>query len=122
MSALVWGFWWPALTIFSPSLGRIWCSLCPFSFTMDRIQKIVHLNRSVPDLLKKYDYLFITFLFLMVFWMEAMTGMRKSPLLTALWLISVVAAATITGIIFTRHTWCQHLCPLGGFVGVRSEE
>ncbi len=120
MFALVWGFWWPALTIFSPSLGRVWCSICPFSFAMDKIQKIFHLNRPVPDLLKKYDYIFITFLFLMVFWMEAMSGMRNNPLLTALWLISVVAAASITGIIFTRHTWCRHLCPLGGFVGVAS--
>jgi polyferredoxin len=24
------------------------------------------------------------------------------------------------GIIFTRHTWCRYLCPLGGFVGTAS--
>ena len=120
MFVAVWGFWWPALTIFSPSLGRVWCSICPFSFTMDRIQKIFHLNRPVPDLLKKYDYIFITFLFLMVFWLEAMTGMRQSPLFTAIWLICVVTGASITGIIYTRHTWCHHLCPLGGFVGMAS--
>lgn len=120
MFAAVWGFWWPALTIFSPTLGRVWCSICPFSFTMDRVQKIFHLNRPVPDLLKKYDYIFITFLFLMVFWVEAMSGMRSSPLLTALWLICVTTAACITGIVFTRHTWCRHLCPLGGFVGMAS--
>ncbi|MDT3698701.1 MAG: cyclic nucleotide-binding domain-containing protein [Thermincola sp.] len=116
----VWGLWWPALTIFSPSLGRVWCSMCPFAFTMSRIQKVFHLNRPVPDLLKKYDFIFITFLFLLVFWVEAMTGMRKSPPLTAIWLITIVSAAIITGIIYTRHTWCRHLCPLGGFVGMAS--
>lgn len=117
---LVWGLWWPALTIISPFLGRVWCGICPFSFVMEQIQKRFHLNRPIPDLLKKYDYLFITFLFLLILWTEAVSGMRYNPVFTGLWLISIMAAASLVGVLFPRHTWCRHLCPLGSFVGMAS--
>lgn len=117
---LIWSLWWPALTIISPFLGRVWCGVCPFSYVMEQIQKQIHFNRPVPDLLKKYDFLFITFLFLLILWTEAITGMRYSPLFTGLWLVSIMSAASLVGIIFPRHTWCRHLCPLGAFVGTAS--
>lgn len=117
---LIWGLWWPALTIFSPLFGRVWCGICPFSCIMELVQKFLHLNRPVPDLLKKFDYLIVTFLFLLVFWVEMVTGMRYNPLYTGLWLICIMTAAVVIGVIFPRHTWCHHLCPLGGFVGMAS--
>jgi polyferredoxin/CRP-like cAMP-binding protein len=117
---LVWGLWWPALVIISPFLGRIWCTICPFSFIMETVQKRLHLNRPVPDLLKKYDYLIVTLLFLLIFWAEYFTRMRFHPSYTAVLLIILQAAAIIVGIVYTRHTWCRHLCPLGGFVGMAS--
>lgn len=117
---LVWGLWWPALAIISPFLGRIWCTVCPFSFLMEFVQRKLHLNRPVPDVIKKYDYLFVSFLFLLIFWIEIITEMRSHPGYTVVLLISIQAAAIGFGIIFTRHTWCHYLCPLGGFVGTAS--
>ncbi|KJS16259.1 MAG: histidine kinase [Peptococcaceae bacterium BRH_c4b] len=117
---LVWCLWWPALAIISPFLGRVWCTVCPFAFIMEFVQKKLHLNKPVPNLLKKYDYLFITFLFLFIFWTEIVFGMRSSPKNTVILLFSIQLAAIIVGIIFTRHTWCRYLCPLGGFVGTAS--
>ncbi len=118
--ALVWGLWWPALTVLSPFIGRVWCTVCPFAAVMDYAQKKVHWNKPVPDLLKKYDYLIVTFLFLLIFWVEAVTGMRARPGYTVILLLSIQLAAILFGIIFTRHAWCHHLCPLGGFVGMAS--
>lgn len=82
--------------------------------------KKLHLNKPVPDLLKKYDYLFVTFLFVFIFWTEVFFGMRSSPINTVILLLAIQLFAIITGIIFTRHTWCRYLCPLGGFVGTAS--
>ncbi len=118
--SLVWGLWWPALTVLSPFIGRVWCTVCPFSLVMDYTQKRFHWNKPVPDLLKKYDYLIVTFLFLLIFWVEAVTDMRSHPGYTVVLLLSIQAAAILFGIIFTRHAWCHHLCPLGGFVGTAS--
>jgi polyferredoxin len=87
---------------------------------MDLVQKKLHLNKPVPDLFKKYDYLFITFLFLLIFWVEVVSMMRSSPGNTVILLLTIQLFAIIIGIIFTRHTWCRYLCPLGGFVGTAS--
>jgi len=117
---IVWGLWWPALVIISPFIGRIWCTVCPFSTIMEFVQKYIHWNRPVPDILKKYDYLFITFLFLLIFWIEVVTGMRFNPMHTGILLVIILLFAILVGIIFTRHTWCKNLCPLGGLVGTAS--
>jgi len=120
MSLIMWGLWWPVLTVLSPLFGRIWCGICPVSYIMERAQKVLHFNQPVPDILKKYNYLFFTVLFLFVFWTEAVTGMRFNNIYTGLWLLTILGVAVIIGIIFTRHTWCRHLCPLGAFVGMAS--
>ncbi|MDT3700740.1 MAG: cyclic nucleotide-binding domain-containing protein [Thermincola sp.] len=120
MCLVVWSLWWPTLTVLSPPFGRFWCAICPVSYVMERAQKILHLDRPVPDFLKKYNYLFFTVLFLFVFWIEFITGMRFNPVYTGLWLLAIVGTAVIIGIIYTRHTWCRHLCPLGAFVGMAS--
>ncbi|MHB1652915.1 MAG: cyclic nucleotide-binding domain-containing protein [Desulfitobacteriaceae bacterium] len=117
---LVWGLWWPALTVISPFLGRVWCTACPFSFIMEQVQKKWHWNRSVPDILKKYSYLAVTFLFLLIFWVEIVSEMHSHPGSTAILLLVVLAAAVVTGVVFQRHAWCNYLCPLGGFVGMAS--
>lgn len=117
---LVWGLWWPALVIVSPFLGRVWCTVCPFSFFMDKVQRKWHWNRPVPDFLKKYDYIIVTILFVFIYWIEVVTSMRFHPGYTVALLLIIVTSAVLTGLIFQRHTWCSHLCPLGGFVGVAS--
>lgn len=117
---LVWGLWWPVLTVVSPFLGRVWCTVCPFSFFMERVQKKWHLNRPVPDVFKKYNYLTMTFLFLLVFWLEGVTAMRSHPGYTALLLLAIQGSAVLVGVIYQRHAWCNYFCPLGSFVGMAS--
>ncbi|MEA4901985.1 cyclic nucleotide-binding domain-containing protein [Desulfitobacterium sp.] len=118
--ALVWGLWWPALSLISPFLGRIWCTICPFSTVMDFVQDKIHFHRSVPEVLVKYDYLIVSALFLLIFWIEIITGMRSNPLYTALLLIIIQIAAVIIGVLYPHHAWCRHICPLGGFIGTAS--
>ena len=118
--ALVWGLWWPALAIISPFLGRLWCTVCPFSSIMDFVQKRVHKNFAIPEVIIKYDYLIVSFLFLMIFWVEVITDMRLNPSYTAILLISIQVSAIFIAILYPRHTWCRHFCPLGGFIGTAS--
>lgn len=118
--ALVWGLWWPALAVISPFLGRLWCTVCPFASIMDFVQKRWHKNRAIPEFIIKYDYLLVSFLFLFIFWVEVVTGMRYNPSYTAILLISIQVTAILIAILFPRHTWCRHFCPLGGFIGTAS--
>ncbi len=118
--ALVWGLWWPALALISPFLGRLWCTVCPFSTVMDFVQKRVHKNHAIPEFIIKYDYLIVSFLFLMIFWVEVITDMRFNPIYTAFLLIAIQVCAIFIAILYPRHTWCRHFCPLGGFIGTAS--
>ena len=118
--ALVWGLWWPALALISPFLGRLWCTVCPFSTIMDFVQKRVRKNRAIPESIIKYDYLLVSFLFLMIFWVEVITDMRFNPNYTAILLIAIQACAIFIAVLYPRHTWCKHFCPLGGFIGTAS--
>ncbi|OLN31553.1 cyclic nucleotide-binding domain-containing protein [Desulfosporosinus metallidurans] len=118
--ALVWGLWWPALALISPFLGRLWCTVCPFSTIMDFVQKRVHKNRGIPESIIKYDYLLVSFLFLIIFWIEVITDMRFHPSYTAILLISIQVSAIFIAVLYPRHTWCRHFCPLGGFIGTAS--
>ncbi len=117
---VVWGLWWPALAIISPLLGRIWCTLCPFSKIMEFIQDRYHPKRPLPAIFVKYDYLIVSFLFAMIFWLEVFTGMRSNMFYTALLLLTIQTLAIIVSILYPRHAWCKHFCPLGGFVGTAS--
>ncbi|MBC2723504.1 cyclic nucleotide-binding domain-containing protein [Desulfosporosinus sp.] len=118
--ALVWGLWWPALALISPFLGRLWCTVCPFSTIMDFVQKRVHKNRGIPEFIIKYDYLLVSFLFLMIFWVEVITDMRFNPSYTAILLVGIQVSAILIAVLYPRHTWCRHFCPLGGFIGTAS--
>ena len=118
--ALVWGLWWPTLAIISPFLGRLWCTVCPFSTIMNFVQKRVHKNYAIPRPIIKFDYLVVSFLFLMIFWVEVITNMRLNPSYTAVLLISIQASAILIAVLYPRHTWCRHFCPLGGFIGTAS--
>jgi transcriptional regulator with AAA-type ATPase domain/polyferredoxin len=117
---LVWGLWWPALALISPFLGRLWCTVCPFSTIMDFVQKKIHKNYALPEFIIKHDYLIVSFLFLLIFWIEVVTDMRSHPVYTAFLLISIQASAILIAVLYPRHTWCRHFCPLGGFIGVAS--
>lgn len=44
--------------------------------------------------------------------------MRHAPRATGFLLVSILAGAVVTSLLFPRRTWCRHLCPLGGFAGV----
>lgn len=117
---LVWGLWWPALAIVSPFLGRIWCTLCPFAKIMEFIQDRYHPKRPLPALAIKYDYLLVSALFALIFWLELFTDMRTNMLYTAILLLVIQVLAIVVSIYFPRHSWCRHFCPLGGFIGTAS--
>lgn len=117
---LVWGLWWPVIAIVSPFLGRIWCTLCPFSTIMDFFQNRFHPKRTLPAVIVKYDYYIVSILFVLIFWIEVVSHMRYNLLYTGILLIAIQLTAILISILYPRHAWCRHFCPLGGFIGVAS--
>lgn len=117
---LAWSLGWPSFVFAVAIFGRITCSVCPMSNIALTFQKYFCLTRPIPSFIKKYDYLIITFLFVLIFWIEEITDMRHSPLATGFLFLAIVTGALAVAIVFPRQTWCRHLCPLGGMFSVCS--
>jgi transcriptional regulator with AAA-type ATPase domain len=117
---LVWGLWWPVLVLSFFFAGRVWCAVCPMGFLGSLGQRWRESKRRIPAWLKKHDvHIAMAGLFVIVF-VEETTGMRHSPLLTGMLLVSLLVGAVAIGLLYPRRTWCRHICPLGGMAGVCS--
>ncbi|MBN2374629.1 sigma 54-interacting transcriptional regulator [bacterium] len=115
---LTWSFWWPAMFISFFFIGRFWCSICPYATYSHIAKKVVYLDRNFP--FKKYDYLFMTFGFLFVIWVEEVSSMRESSFKVGLLQISILTLAIIMGIVYKRDSWCRFVCPLGALISTCS--
>ena len=115
-----WSIGWPVLILSAVVFGKVFCSACPISFIALCFQRFLHFDKPVPTFFKQYDFSIITFLFMLIFWVEEVTNMRCSPEATGILLLSIVGLATLTAILFPRDTWCRYLCPFGGMFGICS--
>lgn len=100
--------------------GRSLCGVCPFAAAGDWIQRLKCFNLQIPDVFAVYGrYITIGMIFL-IFWLEGVTIMPRSSILTAFLLISILSGAVISGLLYERRVWCRHVCPLGGLLGIYS--
>jgi len=132
----VWILWWFVLkAIIVPLGGRIWCMVCPLpapaewlsrrSFTAVRyIQKpfktlhhrFTGLQKDWPKLLDNIWLQNLLFLTLISFGIILITR----PIATALLFLIILATSLLLALIYRRRTFCQYLCPVGGFLGTYS--
>jgi polyferredoxin len=117
---LVWSVWWPALVLSFLLVGRAWCAVCPMAVAGSSAQAVKNFKWRVPDWMKENDMLIVGAGFLLIIWIEEVTGMRRSPFATGLLLLGIGGGAVLGGLLFPRRTWCRHLCPLGGVAGLCS--
>ncbi len=117
-NSLAWSLGWPAFVFSCALFGRLTCTLCPISSVSLAVQSFYSLSRPVPQFIKKYDYLIITFLFAFIIWVEEVTGMREAPRATGILFLAILGGAVWASVTYQRQTWCRHICPLGGFFGV----
>ncbi len=118
---LAWGLWWPTVVLSWFFVGRMWCGFCPFPGLGRVLQRMgLTWHRPVPKFLTKYGtYWSVAFLALII-WVEESTGMKQSPMGTALLLITILSGAAICAVLFPKQAWCRYLCPMGRLTGVAS--
>ena len=110
----VWMCWWPLLVALFLVAGRVWCSLCPFTFVGSWVQRLVGLQRPVPELFKQHGPWMITIALVLLFWLEEAIDAVDVPRATAVVLLSILSGAVISGLFFRGRAWCRYVCPLGG--------
>jgi len=118
---LSWGVWWPSIVLSWFFVGRMWCGFCPFPGVGRLAQKLgLCLDLKIPHSLRKHAAYWSLFLLILIFWIEESTPIKESPRATALLILSILAGATITAMVFPKQTWCRYLCPMGRLIGVAS--
>ena len=117
---LVWRVWWPLMFLSFFWIGRTWCSICAYATYGHVVRKIKAYQLPVPSFVRKHDALLVTLAFLIILWAEEITHMRSSPRATGWLMVTMLSLAIISAVIFRRESWCRHLCPMGGLIGVCS--
>lgn len=117
---ILWSFGWFGLYISAFSIGRIWCTVCPFSSLGDYIKGINHVKLPLPNDIGKRSEKYLVGLILLVLWIEGVTIMPDVPFFTGLLILFILLGAVISSILYERRVWCRYLCPLGGLIGIYS--
>ena len=116
-TAWMWILWWPLLPVVFVLFGRFWCTVCPFGWISDMVQKLTGANRPVPEFLKKYGIWVIDAWFIAITWADHVFGIVESPWGSGVLLLIMTTAVIVSGAFFARRTFCRYLCFLGGLSG-----
>ncbi len=115
---MVWGVWWPGLLLSMVLFGRVWCAVCPLGSAGETAKRAGGRDLEPPDRLKRIGAVVALVGFVLIVWVEQVTGMAERPAHTAVLLIALALTAVVVGWLYQRHTWCRYLCPLGAMGAV----
>lgn len=140
---LVWIFWWFLLiSAMVPLASRVWCTMCPFPFFGEWMQRralvrargvdpkkakegpgvVIGRNRYFglnwrwPKALSNLWIQNIGFLFLCTF--SAMFLTR--PIVSVIVLGGLIVLATILHLVYRQRSFCNYVCPVSGFLSLYS--
>jgi hypothetical protein len=123
----VWIAWWTALKLFFiPFGGRSWCSICPIPMPGEWLQRggIVQptgkgfgLNRRWPKILRGKWLQAGGFLLIGLFGALTLTSAQ----VTAWVLLGIILLSLVLSLVFERRSFCNYLCPIGGFTGLYAQ-
>ncbi len=111
---LMWGIFWPLFTsVVTPSLGNVYCGICPHGFVGKWLSRI-GLRKVYPRRLRGVWVGLVVIV--LAYWVVAyaMPGSLSASTKVTAWyfLVFTVLAFTIF-FIYRDMAWCQHVCPLG---------
>ena len=123
----VWIAWWAVLMlVLVPFLGRSWCAVCPIPMPGEWLQNGAVLGplknakskkyRRFPKMLRNIWLQNAAFTLLALFSAVILTR----PSVTAWVLLGMILLAAGLSLVYERRSFCRHLCPVGGFIGLYS--
>ncbi|EWM25604.1 nitrogen assimilation regulatory protein, partial [Nannochloropsis gaditana] len=122
---LFWSWWWPAIMVIYPVLGRIWCSVCPFMIygewaqeTLKKVFPTFKLKKWPQFITQKWGPWFLYGLFVAILYWEELWDLPQNAALSAWLLLLITGGAVVTSLQYEKRLWCASLCPIGGMNGM----
>lgn len=111
--ALFWGIFWSFFMVITlPTLGRVFCGICPHGFLGKYITKF-GLQKKMPQWMQNR---YIGIVLLVVGWWGIyymFPGVYKTPFATALIFSIMTFIAIITYFVYKEMSYCTYICPIG---------
>jgi len=115
---LTWTIWWAGIIFTFVLAGRVWCLACPFGALNEWTARLAAPLRRLPKPFRNLWW--ATGMFVLLTWADEQLGVVRSPRVTA-WIVLFFAAAAVgVGLFYERRSFCRHLCPIGGLIGIYS--
>lgn len=113
-TGLFWSLFWPFFMVVSlPTLGKIFCMICPHGYIV-RIFTKIGLKKNLPKYLK--NPLIGFGIVIVVYWITVYTfpSTFNKPLPTALLFSFYTFLAIAVSFVFSNGSYCKYFCPIGG--------
>ncbi len=116
---LIWGIWWPMMVWMAVLLGRAWCMVCPLELVSNVSERVGGALGFCQRPLKKWviSGTIIVFLYGLIQMLVAGAHINRIPAYTSWFLIALLSAAFITGLLFKDRAFCRGFCPVGLLLG-----
>jgi 4Fe-4S binding domain len=115
---LTWTIWWAGIIFTFVLAGRVWCLACPFGALNEWTARLAAPLRRLPKPFRNLWW--ATGMFVLLTWADEQLGVVRSPRVTAWIVLFFAAAAVAVGLFYERRSFCRHLCPIGGLIGIYS--
>jgi len=129
---LMWAIWlFLLIAIFTPFMGRIWCSVCPLPFFGDLIQRrsvLTPVEGEKGEYRNKFSGLFLKWpkslqngwpkLIILLCLTTFSTTLVAIPKVTGFAVIVLILLPTVLAMVFNLRAFCRYLCPVSGFVSL----
>jgi len=115
---LTWTIWWAGIIFTFVLAGRVWCLACPFGALNEWTSRLAAPLRRLPKSFRNLWW--ATGMFVLLTWADEQLGVVRSPQVTAWIVLFFAAAAVAVGLFYERRSFCRHLCPIGGLIGIYS--
>jgi polyferredoxin len=113
---LVWSYWWPLVVVAAILMGRMWCMVCPMELVTSLAGRI-GFRRKVPKLFKSGWVITIFYTVVLIVGVHTL-AIHRFPHRMALYLLTLMGAAVLVGLIYEKRAFCSHVCPVGHLLGL----
>ncbi|MEZ0361420.1 MAG: 4Fe-4S binding protein [Hydrogenobacter sp.] len=113
-NAVFWSIFWPFfMTVSLPTLGSVFCMVCPHGFLGKYITKL-GLKLRPPKWLAN-PYIGLVGSNILVYWFVLYTfpGFFRNPFNTAIFFLSFTFLSVLFFFVFRGMAYCKYICPIG---------
>ncbi len=113
-NAVFWSIFWPFFMVISlPTLGNVFCMVCPHGFLGKHITKIGLKKRPPRVLMNPYIGLIGSNILAYWFIIYTFPGFLKQPLFTAGFFLFFTLLSMFFFFLFRDMAYCKYICPIG---------